>query len=235
MRKSVVIIDDFYDNPDAVRQYALQQQYYYPYQPDEDVRSGKVNFTWKTSWFKEHNNCPFKSSDVLIAALEEATNEEIDLEHWRRSFPITAEGKASPDCANVERSCLWNCCFHLKRDKGQETGGAVHNHVTDVWNGVGENGWAGIIYLAPNAPLTAGLKLWRNKDSSKKFDWMTPKENWEQVDDFGNVYNRMILCRGDLPHSGSKGWDDSLEKGRLFQTFFFHTKQKKQLKDFELL
>ena len=159
----------------------------------------------------------------MIAALEEATNETIDIEHWKRSFPITPEGKPSPLCTHAVRSCVWNCAFHFKTDSGQELGSGVHNHVTDQWNGVGVDGWAGIIYLAPDAPLAGGLKLWRNKDATHQFDWMTPKENWEQIDDFGNIYNRLILCRDNLPHSGANGWGDSLETGRLYQTFFFRT------------
>ena len=52
---------------------------------------------------------------------------------------------------------------------------------------------------------------------------MTAREEWELVDDLGNVPNRLILARGNLPHSGARGWGDSLETGRLYQTFFFRT------------
>lgn len=184
MRKSVVIIDNFYDDPDSVRQYALSLKYYYPYESDEAVKAGTKKFSWMASWFKEYDECPFKSSRAVIAALEEATNETIDIDHWKRSFPITPEGKPSPHCTHAVRSCVWNCAFHFKTDSGQELGSGVHNHVTDQWNGVGVDGWAGIIYLAPDAPLAGGLKLWRNKDATHQFDWMTPKENWEQIDVF---------------------------------------------------
>jgi hypothetical protein len=97
----------------------------------------------------------------------------------------------------------------------------VHNHVTDIWNSVGEDGWAGIVYLDPNAPIPGGLRFWRNRDPARNYDWMTPPENWEQIDELGNVFNRLILARGGLPHSGAAGWGSSLEDGRLFQTFFF--------------
>jgi hypothetical protein len=65
------------------------------------------------------------------------------------------------------------------------------------------------------------LRLWRNHDPARNLDWMTPKENWELVDTLGNVPNRLILHRGNLPHSGSAGWGVSPETGRLYQTFFF--------------
>jgi hypothetical protein len=38
-----------------------------------------------------------------------------------------------------------------------------------------------------------------------QFDWMTPAENWQLVDSFGNVFNRLILVRGDVPHSRADG------------------------------
>ena len=60
----------------------------------------------------------------------------------------------------------------------------------------GEEGWAGLLYLSPDAPLRGGLKLWRNVDPAHNYDWMTPKENWELIDDLGNVPNRLLLCRG---------------------------------------
>jgi hypothetical protein len=221
VRRSVIIVDNFYEDPEAVRRYALRQRYYYPYEANADVRSGHVRFSWMASWFKEAHECPFKSSSALVEKLEIATGDRIDIKHWRRGFPIDAEGKAAAECTRVQTSCLWNCCFHFKPDSGQGLGDGVHNHVTDIWNSVGENGWAGLIYLSKNAPLAGGLKLWRNRDPKRTFDWMTSSENWELVDDLGNVFNRLILCRGNIPHSGATGWGSNLENGRLYQTFFF--------------
>jgi hypothetical protein len=224
MRSSIIIIENFYEDPDAVREYALRQRYYYPYQPNADVESGRVRFNWMTSWFKSPGECPFKSSTDLLKKLEWATGDTIDMEHWNRPFPTNAEGKAAAGFAATSRSCLWNCCFHFKPETAQKLGEGVHNHVTDVWNESGANGWNGLIYLSTNAPVSGGLKIWRHHNPERKYDWMTPKENWEMVDDLGNLYNRLILCRGNLPHSGADGWGANLENGRLFQTFFFQVK-----------
>jgi hypothetical protein len=224
MRTDIIIVDDFYTDPDAVRRYALEQSYYYPYESDDDVRSGRRRPTWMASRFKAPEDCPFKSSQELIRTLETLVGEKIDLDHWNAGFPVAPDGKPSPRAADhPDRGCLWNCCFHSKPDNGQKLGGGVHNHVTDVWNGVTEDGWAGIVYLSPDAPLDGGLHLWRNRDQERRFDWMTPAENWELIDRLGNVPNRLLLARGDLPHSGAGGWGDSVETGRLYQTFFFRT------------
>jgi hypothetical protein len=46
---------------------------------------------------------------------------------------------------------------------------------------------------------------------------------WELVDRIGNLYNRLILYRGDLYHTSLDYFGRDLETGRLFQTFFFNT------------
>jgi hypothetical protein len=224
MRPAIIVVENFYEDPDVVHDYALSQRYYFPYQRDADVASGKLTPSWMTTWFREASECPFKSSAALRAKLESAVGEQIDMHHWNASFPVDEEGKAHKNCRWVTpRSCFWNCCFHVKTCGIQEHGEGVHNHVTDGWNSVGENGWAGLIYFNLDAPLSGGLKLWRNRDSLRNMDWMTPRENWEMIDEFGNVYNRLILCRGNLPHSGAAGWGDNPQNGRLYQTFFFKT------------
>jgi hypothetical protein len=230
VRKSIVVAEDFYDDPDAVVRWARDQSWYYPYQADADVHSGRVRFSWTTTWFRSAESCPFKSSSGLIDRLEALTGDVIDLDHWKAPFPVTAEGKADPRCRDVEpRSCLWNCSFHVKSGHySQALGEGVHNHVTDGWNGVTERGWAGLIYLNRDAPLDGGLHLWRNVDPARNYDWMTSADNWEHVDSFGNVYNRLVLVRGDIPHSGAAGWGSTIDHGRLYQTFFFRVLESRR-------
>ena len=228
-RHSIVVIDNFYQDALAVRDYALRQTYYTPYQSEADVRSGKVLATWWATRFKSATDCPFKSSKHLIGAIEEAVGERADILKWRAPFPVDAESKPLPNPNQSLRSCLWNCCFHVKPDNRQQLGDGVHNHVTDSWNSVGPDGWAGIIYLSPGAPLDGGLNLWQNINPEKQFDWMTPAQNWQRVDSFGNIFNRLILVRGDVPHSGAGGWGNCLKQGRMYQTFFFHTAPRRSL------
>jgi hypothetical protein len=222
-RRTIVVVEDFYRDPLAVRRYALAQDYYLPYERRVEVQTGRLRATWWASKFRAADDCPFKSSQGLIAALEAAVGEKIDLEHWTAQFPVDAESKPIVTPGKPAPTCLWNCCFHVKPDNGQKLGQGIHNHVTDGWNSVGRQGWAGIIYLSPDAPLDGGLHLWRNVDSSRDFDWMTPAENWRLTDSFGNQFNRLTLVRGDVPHSGAGGWGDRLENGRMYQTFFFRT------------
>lgn len=224
MRTNIIVVDEFYADPESIRRYALKLDYYYPYESPEAVESGQQRATWMASRFRSAKDCPFKSSSQLISTLEDLTGETIDIEHWNGEFPVSQDGKPSRlHTQKADRGCLWNCAFHCKPENGQRLGDGVHNHVTDTWNGVGIDGWAGLLYLNDDAPLDGGLKLWRNLDPRRNLDWMTPRENWELIDDLGNVPNRLILARGNLPHSGAAGWGDALDNGRLYQTFFFRT------------
>lgn len=232
MRKDVIIVENFYKDPYTVREYALNElenNHYLPYGSN----------TWRATKTKKWNECPFKSSKSLISGLNDITGEEIDLEKWKLDYPehnSVEDKKPSqnhPDSdGSFLKSCKWNCTFHVKPKTNQKLGEGVHNHVTDIWNSVGEDGWVGLIYLNPTAPIDSGLFLWNNINNEKNYDWMTPPPNWQLIDSLGAVFNRLILCRGKHPHSGADGFSDLNEEGRLYQTFFFTTK-KEYRKNFE--
>lgn len=219
-RRSIIVIDNFYSDPDSVRSYAFRQKYYPPY-GTEDMARNNQRPKWWTSWYKGHDECPFKSSHVLLDTLENIIGETIDRVNWKAQYPV--DDKSLPALPAYYDACLWNCSFHYKTYDQQPYGWGIHNHVTDAWNSVGVDGWAGLIYMAPHAPIDGGLNLWRNVDPAHEFDWMSPVENWQHLDKFANLYNRLILVRGDVPHSGTTGWGSDIATGRLFQTFFFKT------------
>lgn len=243
MKREIVIVNDFYKHPAAVVRYAMGLRYYNPYANDWQGGSASESMagaTWRTSFFKRAVECPFKSSEALVRTLERITGEKIDREYWNRDYPedpstgaITGEnlrpylkdpdGPRSFHNARVEEiGARWNCAFNVKHAPSR-LGEGVHNHAIDLWNYVGEDGWTGLVYLNEDAPRDAGLKLMRNKygNNLEKF---TGADRWELVDDLGNVYNRLLLVRGSYPHTGGPGFGSTLEDGRLFQTFFFRTK-----------
>ena len=233
MKREIIIADNFYKDPDTVVRYAQSLKFYSPYAKNQrgssDIKDMK-EARWISSIFKKAADCPFKSSPKLIEALSEITGEEVDLVHWNKDFPENSDGSLitpQPDHAERNSSCRWNTAFNVKYHTAPD-GTGVHNHVTDVWNSVGEGGWAGIIYLNKNAPRDAGLRTWTNQFGSP-YEWMTDKGRWELLDSFANVYNRLILVRGWMPHSGASGFGDSIQNGRLFQTLFFKTMNPKEI------
>lgn len=103
--------------------------------------------------------------------------------------------------------------------------------------------WAGVCYLTPNAPLSAGTGLFKHKPTGvtmapKNEDGSYNKEllseiykdsqdmtKWELVDRIANVYNRLVLYKGDHFHMSLDYFGQDLYDGRLFQTFFFDTER----------
>jgi hypothetical protein len=103
--------------------------------------------------------------------------------------------------------------------------------------------WAGVCYLTPNAPLSAGTGLFRhkatgltaaprNEDGTYNQDLLNiinkdsqDMTKWELVDRLANVYNRLVLYRGDNFHISLDYFGQDKYDGRLFQTFFFNTEK----------
>jgi hypothetical protein len=102
--------------------------------------------------------------------------------------------------------------------------------------------WAGVIYLTPDAPLSAGTGIFRHKSTGLKgwihtehtdeenTNWLNSNESydytkWDMVDKIGNVYNRLIMYRGDLFHVSLDYFGKDINDGRLFQTFFLNTEK----------
>jgi len=95
---------------------------------------------------------------------------------------------------------------------------------------------AGILFLTPNAPIQAGISLYRGRLSGVRrrhsdatlmeltfgggaeFD----RDRWEEVDRIANIYNRLVLFDAHLAHGASAYFGTSVENGRLFQNFFFN-------------
>jgi len=128
-----------------------------------------------------------------------------------------------PEPDNSNAASIYNGSFQYTTSRDRSW---VH---TDSWNN-----WAGIVFLTPDAPLSAGTAFYRFKDgamSKPDTDLLkTQKEidrfsqdltKWELVDRVGNVFNRLILFKADRYHMSMDYFGDSKENGRLFQVFFF--------------
>ena len=69
--------------------------------------------------------------------------------------------------------------------------------------------WAGVLYLTPGADPMSGTGIFDEEDTL--------------ITLIGNVYNRLVLYRGDLFHrSLMPGFGTDVSTGRLTQVFFFN-------------
>jgi len=185
MKINAVIIDDFYQDPDSIRDFVLKQEF-----------NVKGNYPGvRTKDFRDDN---------IKKIFEDLTGETIT--DWELGY---------------------NGCFQYTT---KDMDSWVHRDGTD---------WAGIVYLTPDAPPSAGTAFFvHNETGRERITPDTPKADedmmnrdsnnmskWTQVDNVGNKYNRLSLFRGTRSHRSMDYFGDSKENGRLFQLFFFNVKK----------
>ena len=100
----------------------------------------------------------------------------------------------------------------------------------------GWNNWAGVLYLTPDAPSSAGTGLFRHKASGSRGELeahlrgLAPSDidninqdftKWDRVDSVGNVFNRLVLFDASNFHDSLDKFGHNITTSRMFQTFFF--------------
>tara|TARA_R110002167_G_C12449357_1_gene631599 strand:- start:57 stop:725 length:669 start_codon:yes stop_codon:yes gene_type:complete len=187
-KKRVWVIDDFFENPHKVREYALSQMY----------------------WDKGHGGVGWRTRKQFIF---EGVKEKIEdtmgckITNWVDEYGTCGVFQSGFCSGNVPP-----LVYHA--DKQQ---------------------WAAMVFLTPNAPFETGTKVVANKkskiyhtsQSDNIFDYFPQQETFvdgtifEDVDTFGNVYNRMVIFDGQSIHSSMGYFGHNIETGRLWQMYFF--------------
>lgn len=178
----MIVIDDFYTNPDDVRAFALSQEF-------------DVTGNWPGSRTKTFIN---ESTQVTIQKVLQ--NVSGNVTDWQAKDGFTGSFQLT---TSMDRS--W-----------------IH---ADSYNT-----WAGVLYLTPDAPLSGGTGIFRYKKTGSMIEDGTDLSGvtqdmtkWELVDRVGNVYNRLVLYRGNNYHMSLDYFGKDKEDGRLFQLFFITT------------
>lgn len=184
MQVNLIVIDEFYNNPDDVRSFALNQPF--------TVKGNYPGIRTKTFL---NESTQFGIESAVAFAGGKVTNWNIQ-DGLTGSFQIATA---------ADRSWIHSDNF---------------------------NTWGGICYLTPDAPLSSGTGIYRHRSTGRTqplsredkhdYDWYDYTK-WEMIDRVGNVYNRLILFRGDRFHASLDYFGNNLENGRLFQVFFFDT------------
>jgi hypothetical protein len=136
--------------------------------------------------------------------------------------------------------------FDIPSSPGAPDGEAIYNGAFQIttsrdksWvHNDGNNNWAGILYLTPNAPVSGGTAFYRYRDGTATKQEMDVRGNkthidedsqdltkWELVDRIGNVFNRLILFNSQRFHMSMDYFGTTNDNGRLFQVFFFSTER----------
>ncbi len=178
----MIVIDEFYNNPNDVREFALAQEF-------------DVTGNWPGTRTKTFINESTK--ETIQKILQDVSGNVTD---WQANDGYTGSFQLT---TSMDRS--W-----------------IH---ADSYNT-----WAGVLYLTPDAPLSGGTGIFRYKKTGSMMEDGTDLSGvtqdmtkWELVDRVGNVYNRLVLYRGNNYHMSLDYFGKDKEDGRLFQLFFITT------------
>lgn len=106
----------------------------------------------------------------------------------------------------------------------------IAENITAITGDTKPNSYYANVFLTPNAPVNAGISLYRSKDTGKRT--FVPNVHskvcrditrFEIIDKVGNVYNRLVIWNANLLHGPSCYFGNTKENGRLVQTFKFTT------------
>lgn len=192
---TIIVIDDFYEDPLVKRHYALQQE------------------------FTIRGNFPGTRTTQPLFVDEARTK----IEKY-----MAFAGRIVSDIDNQKDNHGYFGVFTMNEATDRAW---IHSDVQSS----GEITWSGVCYMTPNAPLSAGTILYKNKESGL-FHFNSTNNNvgphltdgydktkWEVVDVIANKFNRVVIYPSKLYHCPGDYFGQGLHKARLIQNFLFET------------
>ena len=197
---SLIVIDNFYENPDSIFDNLFDMGFDRAYSPvNSDIGYQKRG---RDQWFASKGT---DKSDWIREKFEKIINKKIDKPFWDSN--VYWNGRLLVKLENAGMS------FHCHDNKSR----GLHDG-----NDVGPDGWSAVIFMNKKNPLDQGFVtgIVDDEKSLKDSIFVNPFDVTYDIS-IGNVYNRCVLFRGNIFHSGADGIGDDIENARIIQGFFF--------------
>jgi hypothetical protein len=195
---TIVVVDDFLENPDKVREFAMLHEYSQRgsaglrskerYQPFCQVFADLLQ---RNLWF-DPPSAKSVSGVFQYCTAETPRVYHSDLQSWAGALYLT------PDPPPDSGLTMWR-----------------HRELKLRYP------------PTPADAARLGMPLEKVLDKMYSKEALFNEAQWEQVDRIGNVYNRLVLWPGKHVHSASSYFGESMETARLFQIFFFEVQAKR--------
>ena len=198
-RKNLIVVDDFLDNPDAVRSYALEQQY---------ERLGGKNWPGRDS-VESHG------VEEMTAACSAVVGEQLVTKPQNKCsyFRIAKEGQHGSQHIHFDPNTglIWAGILYLT-PTFHPTGG------TKFWKHK-RTGWE----ICPSLEEGKKYGVETYEDMTNFFNTEgTDMSKWICTDNISFKYNRLVMFNPFLWHSSGDWFGISYDNCRLIQLFFFH-------------
>lgn len=225
------IIDNWYNNPDQVREFALDkfsdfsssgkeklQENGYSVYPGYRTKSSIKNLVENRKKIEEYSGLKVDPKKWVFAASSDYQEnnhllvfdfQEMSMKIRDTDLSLNMEGTLSNGCFQYcdENSDMW-----------------IHADI--------RNQYAAVVYLTPDPEEGSGTGFFKYKENNidrATIDgsFVFPKseaenfDNWELVEYAENVYNRCIIFDAKKFHSATKYFGTEPKNSRLIQVFFF--------------
>lgn len=191
--KRLFVVDNFYKDPDAIRELALKQVYF----DGEGAVGARTRKQFLFEGVKE------KFEEIMGHKIPDNTEKN----HGWYDYGINGRFQTCKAGTPLVYHCdqqRWAAMVYLTPDAPPQSGTSFFRHKETKIRHNSEIDWSS----------GQGLKVF----NQKTFLDGTP---YEMVDSVGNVYNRLVIFDGGLIHCASEyfGWD--IPSSRLFHMYFF--------------
>lgn len=216
MLKNLMVIDDFYGEPEKAREFAINLDY--P-DPGPNVhypgRNSKQSMAWP--------NMDQMFSQIVGEPIER-----------RGALPhgfcrISLEGSERTGCGvHIDHGCTWAGIVFLTLDEHCRDGLGFYRHrkfKTD--RAPLSDKEAQDIFGVETQEDAIRLVVPAEGTTKQVFDGVTGMDQWERTMFVPMKFNRLVLFRAWMFHSGGLDFGDSIENGRLVQLFFWQSPKQK--------
>lgn len=189
----IFVVDNFYEDPDKVRDFALLQVYF--------EGEGAVGYRTRKQFL--FDGVKEKFEEILREKIPDHTPNGYGWKDAGINGRFQSVRAGSPMVYHCDAQ-KWAGIIYLTPDAPPQSGTSIYRHKkTKIYHNTQIN-W----------DIGQGLEVFN------QHTWGDPTP-YEKMDTIGNVYNRLVIFDGGLIHSGNDyfGWD--IPSSRLFQMFFF--------------
>lgn len=202
-KKRILIVDDFYADPDEVRAFALRQEFQ-PNPRDHKGQRSKQRFCFPG--IKER-------FEQLLG--KKITN--WDKYGYNGVFQFCVGGDPIVYHSDVQ---MWAAVVYLTPDAPPSAGTAIYRSRATKGRTVEESRKTMSYRPAFSGPGKV-LASERECEQLMYKDKLLDRTAWEQIDVMGNVYNRLAMWDARLVHAATDYFGTDINNSRLFQMFFF--------------
>ncbi|HEX4922753.1 MAG TPA: DUF6445 family protein [Bdellovibrionales bacterium] len=207
MEQTIVVIDDFYENPDEMRRFALGGDY-------KDI-SHATNKGYNGLYFHPGQEFVHNVMCRIAKCLRFPILYDPDPNHVRKQagFKILTEEKQSAKTSLVHVDYTrWAGVLNM-------TPPPAPRLFTSFWK---YKEWD-LEGFHDREAMKRVIKKYGIKpaDLEKVFEHSADLSKWEEVDRVYYKFNRLILFSGNMFHVSGPGYGNSIETAKMTQTFFF--------------